>query len=50
MTQSFGVALCVLRKIIDTQLARYVKRRLGALHSGLAVMNLTHFSKCNELH
>ncbi|WP_339426585.1 hypothetical protein [Pseudomonas proteolytica] len=48
MTQSFGVALCVLRKIIDTQLARYVKRRLGALHSGLTQMNLTQHSKCNE--
>ena len=48
MTQSFGVALCVLRKIIDTQLARYVKRRLGALHSGLIPKNLTLHSKCRE--
>jgi hypothetical protein len=49
MTQSSGVALCMLRKIIDTQLARYVRRRLGALHSGLTPMNFTQRSKCKEL-
>jgi hypothetical protein len=48
LTQRYGVALYLLREMFLCKGARYVERRLGALHSGRMAPEKRNNSNCIE--